>query len=349
VDTKTCVSCAEPPDRLPLAIICVVVTGCVAWLAWDIWRSRRGHRWAATLVGGIIFGWIVEFVNTHDVVTTHHIYCYPDSPINLGTGVPYWVPVGWGGIIYAANWTAQRLRLHPCARPFAAAFLTASIDFSLDPVSKLLRFWTWECFPVNFVGVPYDNFVGWYLIVYVYSLSAAWVLGATKKHWNLQGLQSAPTLQQKRTSVVIEWLAPFACAAVATVLFLGFEWALSRNQSYSGDDGRIAATIFMLATAVGIGVTVFLAKKPAAAKNEAPNWPVIVVPALIHLTCYGLFLAFLFEKNPPPEPLLVASIPIQLLAGLFVFSAHWRRRRLLHAAYQAKARLVGPSEDPPAI
>jgi hypothetical protein len=325
------------PDPWAVGIICIVVTACVAWLGIDIYVNRRGHRWGATLFGGILFGWIVEYVNTHDIVTTHHIYCYPDSWINLHTGVPFWVPVGWGGIIYAATWTSQQLRLPWWGRPIASAFLAASIDFSLDPVARLLGFWSWQKFDVNFVDVPYDNFVGWYMIVLIYSLSSAWVLGTfRRKRWDFG---PTPTADQKRASALFEWLAPILCALVATGIFLLFEHVLSGSDSYSKDDGHIAAILFIAATLLGIGVTVVFGREPAPAGNAGVNWPVIVVPVLIHLTCYGLFLWFSFRLTPKAESLLVAAIPLQLLAGAFVFTAHWRRRLLVQAAAQAKTPL----------
>jgi uncharacterized protein (DUF983 family) len=318
--------CSESPDGLTVAIICAVVTGCVLWLAWDIRKHRRGARWVATMIGGMLFGWVVEFINTHDVLPNHHIYCYPHTPIDV-FGVPYWVPVGWGGIIYASTWTAQRLRLHRWARPIAAAFLAASIDFSLDPVSRLMRFWSWDSFAVSFIDVPYDNFIGWYLIVFVYASTAAWLL----RLWKGRG-------------PVYEWLGGILCAVAAMVVFLAAEYALSKVQSYSQDDGHIAAGIFMVTTIVGIVVTVFLARK-AVVDTDPPhlNWPVMWVPAIIHITCFALYFCFSFLRDATLAPMLVATIPIQFLAGLFVFVTPWRRALM---AKTAAAATSPPSPNP---
>jgi uncharacterized membrane protein len=320
---SSCVDCAAAPSAAPTIIISLVVTVCVGWLFVDALRAR-GHRWAATMIGGIIFGEIVEWLNTHDVpfIQGNHIYCYPDLPINW-FGVPFWVPVGWGGIIYAATWTAQRLRLPPLlARPVAAAFLAASIDFSLDPVARLTGFWRWECFRVSFCGVPYDNFIGWYLIVFIYSATAAWLLRITKPRWDVQAERFS---REWRWSVFIQWAAPLLCALVATVVLVAFKWALAfaHVTSDPSNDGSGAAKIFMVATTVGALVTLVLAGKPVADVDPPVNWPVIVVPAVMHVTCYALLLRF---ADWSQEPMLVAAIPIQLLAGLFVFATPWRRQ-----------------------
>jgi hypothetical protein len=330
--------CSIPPDGRAVTIICLVVTACVLWLAWDIRKANRGQRWVATMLGGMIFGWAVEFINTHDLVSKQHIYCYPSPhtyadlfglqiPVDVG-GVPYWVFVGWGGIIYAATWTAQRLHLHPWARPFAAAFLAASIDFSLDPVSALMRFWSWDGIPVSFDGVPYDNFIGWYLIVFVYSATAAWLL----RIWKGRG-------------PLYEWLGAVLCAGAALLVFVAAEFVVAKVKGDpKGDDGHVTAMIFMATTIFGIIVTVFIARtKPFVEKEKDPplNLPVMWVPALIHVTCYCIYFFFSFLHDPTQMPMLVAAIPIQFLAGLFIFVTPWRRQLV------AKAASANPSAGQP--
>jgi Cu/Ag efflux pump CusA len=50
------------------------------------------------------------------------------------------------------------------------------------------------------------------------------------------------------------------------------------------------------------------------------NWVVLVVPVVMHLTSYALY----FELARWQEPTaLVAAIPLQLLAGVFVFAQPW--------------------------
>lgn len=316
-----CIDCSTAPAFWPTAIICFVVTSAVAFLLWD--ALRRGQRWVATLVGGILFGEVVEWTNTHGVawlgIAGGSTYCYPDLPINWW-GVPYWVPVGWGGIIYASTWTAQRLQLSRWARPVAAAFLAASIDFSLDPIAELLRFWRWECYPVNYCGVPYDNFIGWYLIVFVYALSADLVLSATKKHWDMPaGTKSFSPAWRRSTG--IQWGLALACAFVATVIFFVARALLSLVPSTSAGTGEPAAWIFVGATIVGFTVIAWYAWLTPAGGAPAVSWPVMIVPAIMHVTAYVLLLGFSTWKA---QPMLVAAIPALLLAGLFVFATPWR-------------------------
>lgn len=309
-----------------------IVELCVVVLLAD--AALRGHRrsqwrWVSTLVGGILFGWFAEWANTGFGSGSGPAYCYPAAPFpfNLG-GVPLWVPIGWGGIIYAATWTASRLQLGVVARAVAAAFLVASIDFSLDPVAKLLGFWVWERDQVSFFGVPYDNFNGWYLIVFVYALSASFVLGKARHLWDPNHREYDTT--KKRLGLLVEVLAPVFCAAAAIVVLLVAKWvvttitnAVAGHVSTPPDSSVVSAVIFMVLTALGTGTLIF--SKPRKSDAVAPNWPVVLVPVAVHVASYVLFLAF---AGMTAEPTLVGTIPLQLLAGLFVYTMPWRRQRL---------------------
>lgn len=52
--------------------------------------------------------------------------------------------------------------------PFIAAFLMVMWDLTLDPVSSTLDgLWVWQT-PGVYFGVPISNFVGWFLVVYIF-------------------------------------------------------------------------------------------------------------------------------------------------------------------------------------
>ncbi|MGH7295148.1 MAG: hypothetical protein ACRELB_09455, partial [Polyangiaceae bacterium] len=108
-----CLDCTAPGPLLPTLFIASVSLAAFAWLLVDA-IGNRAWRWVSTLVGGLLFGFVVEWVNTH--TGSGHIYCYPHlaSPILDAIlnplGVPIWVALGWGSVIYAASWTARRLR-----------------------------------------------------------------------------------------------------------------------------------------------------------------------------------------------------------------------------------------------
>jgi uncharacterized membrane protein len=299
-----CVICDGVPTKVPsgtsVAIVTVVVVVCVLALLWD--ARARGARWVATLLGGIVFGEIVEVLNIRGAGC--HGYCYPDvGPMILG--VPLWVPIGWGGIIYASTWAASRLQIPWFGRAITAAFLAVSIDFSLDPVAELLGFWSWDAPPTNFLGVPYDNYAAWFLVVLVYSATATGLLN----WWNPRGI-----LAQVGTILVAELVA-------AVVLFVVVTLLTHFGYSPRGRQGHIAAALFMLALGVGVIGTLlhFRVPRPPSPSAGPVNWPVLVVPVVIHVTSYALYFAYARWQ----EPALIAAIPIQLLAGVFIFAQPW--------------------------
>ena len=320
----SCMACSAPTSLLPTLFLATVSFVVFVVLLYDA-GANRGSRWAATLVGGAIFGFAVEWLNTQ--TGGGHIYCYPTVPFFDMFGVPWWVALGWGSVIYASTWTAQRLQLPPLGQAIAAAFLAVSVDFSLDPVAELFGFWDWQCFPVSFFDVPYDNYIGWYLIVFVYALTTPWVLGRLRSSWFLPPGQPATT-----KSFVLQWLLPLLCALVAVVVLVAVKALLGSFTNLGVDNGKTAAAIFVVLTLVGGFVTFWLgARNVVLSTPPAVNWPVIIAPAVIHVACYVLFLSTGFTFSPfsfvgwTSESALVASIPIQLLSGLFVFTTPWRR------------------------
>ena len=320
----SCMVCSTPTSLLPTAFLAAVAFVVFVVLLYDA-GANRGWRWAATLVGGAIFGFAVEWLNTQ--TGSGHIYCYPTVPFFDLFGVPWWVALGWGSVIYASTWTAQRLQLPPLGQAIAAAFLAVSVDVSLDPVAELFGFWKWECFDVNFCHVPYDNFIGWYLIVFLYAWTTPWVLGRFRSAWFVPPGQPAT-----RKSILVQWIVPLLCAFVAVVVLVGAKALIGSLTNLGKDNGKTAALIFVVLTLVGAAVTFGLGtRKIVLVLPPNVNWPVIVAPAVIHFACYVLFLSSGFTFSPfsfvgwTNQPALVASIPIQLLSGLFVFTTPWRR------------------------
>jgi hypothetical protein len=317
------------PEMGPTVVIQLVVVASVAVLAFDAIKQKRGQRWLATIAGGTVFGFIVEWLNTRDPSTS--IYCYPtgsEKPwylVNLWD-VPVWVPLGWGGIIYASTWTAQRLRLPFWARPCAAAFLAVNIDFSLDPIANAVGFWRWKYFTVNFGGVPYDNFAAWYLIVLIYSFSVAYCL-----YWTKKARWWSPTRRTPK-DLWYQWLIPLVGAVLAGLAFYAVKVVLPELvPAYSCDSGSMAGKIFLGATMAAALIT-WLASRSPIDEEPAVNLPVIAVPVAIHVTCLGIFLAYVPWEGTAfggGQSMLLAAIPIQLIAGALVFASPWLRRPTL--------------------
>ena len=112
-------------------------------------------------------------------------YSYTDV---LGVKL-FLVPVTIGGAYFGAGylaWTVGRVLLGRFDRvldgfarwslPLVAAFLMASWDFMLDPgASTINRYWIWKN-GGGYFGVPFENYVGWLLTVFVFYVIFAWLV-----------------------------------------------------------------------------------------------------------------------------------------------------------------------------
>lgn len=300
------------PQVIPTLIIELSVFGAVGWLAWNAYH--QGHRWLATLLWGIVFGFFVEWWNiSHPPCPYGYpLTSLPYTPLAIA-GVPVWVPIGWGGILYASAWSAQRLELPLLARPVAAALLAVNVDLSLDPVAQSLGFWHWHGIAVVFCGVPFDNFLAWYLVVFIYTFSARWLFRLARLV--LARLGDSRT---EREVVWIQYAGPFVSAVLACATYLAVKWALGTT-AYGQDDGTIAGLTFVGVTVFAAGVTWALATGPHRGRNQDEvNWPVILVPAAIHTISFGLFL--IFCKTWRDQAALLAAIPTNLIAGFFMYA-----------------------------
>lgn len=127
------------------------------------WAWKRGSHDVAIIGAGALFGLTVELLFVHLAGG----YEYGRFLIMI-FDAPLWVSLGWGVIIYAAHRTSGALSIRAWGRPMAAALMAVSLDFALDPIAEGLGWWHWKR-ASEFFGVSYDNFVGWLLIVGVFS------------------------------------------------------------------------------------------------------------------------------------------------------------------------------------
>lgn len=116
--------------------------------------------------------------------------------------VPVFLGLAYVGMAYL-SWTLARLILRETHRPLAgsrvitlallASAIMLSWDLSMDPVwSTIVRAWVWQE-GGRYFGVPFSNFLGWFLTVYVfYQLFALYACSRAasraalpSKYWNL--------------------------------------------------------------------------------------------------------------------------------------------------------------------
>ena len=182
---------------------------------------RGGGRWL-TLISGVIFALLFEHVNVVRYANLKGGYHYhPNSWLWLAGDVPLYIPLAWGCLLLSSLTLTDRLHLKPWARPFCDALLALLIDFSLDIVAIRFHFWTWQGvrFDEGFFGVPADNFFGWLLVSFAFSVLIRWL--------ESQELFQFPVLALPKFSMRKGALTIVAyCAAIpllAQILYLALE------------------------------------------------------------------------------------------------------------------------------
>lgn len=128
----------------------------------------QGVRFVAIILAAALFGYGLEVV----AIATSNDYHYGPFPGMLPGGVPAMIVVSWGGLVYGVMRTSDALGLKWYLRPIYDGMLALLIDLSLDPVSIALGFWVWTMPHKHWFGVPFANYIGWYSMVFGFSLAA---------------------------------------------------------------------------------------------------------------------------------------------------------------------------------
>ncbi len=128
------------------------------------WRTRR--HLALIMVASMFYGWFVEY---ETVIKPDALYAYHQWIVALPGPVPLGIALSWGILIFAVWQTASYLKLPMWARPLFAGLLVIGVDFVMDPAFVYMEFWVWAD-PGPWFGIPWENFVGWFVIVSSFTL-----------------------------------------------------------------------------------------------------------------------------------------------------------------------------------
>jgi hypothetical protein len=255
----------------------------------ESWRG--GGHWLSTLLVAMGFGFSIEMF----FVTVYSGYSYGDFLIDLtigGHNVPLWVAVGWGTIIYTAMKATDRMGLPWFQKPAMDALLAVSLDITLDPIAEALGWWYWTR-EGQFFGVPFDNFIGWLMIVGLYSFY-------TRAGWELT--KSKPKVQV---------LMPLAALVASALSVAGFQIVLEKAlYPHLGEP----YTFFGIATTLVAAALVPLWKATA---GEKPQWYLWMLPAAYH----GLMVVLLFlTEVGVNSPELLLFFPLAAFTSLALFT-----------------------------
>jgi hypothetical protein len=282
----------------------------VAFACYGTWLHEREFVWV--MVVSMVFAFAVEYMFVTGPPDPSK-YTYGDFLIKIGP-IPLWVALGWGAIIRAAMVTSDKTGVDWRLRPIVDGMLAANVDLALDPIAEAQGFWSWD--PKGpYYGVPYDNFLGWVIIVSSFSLF-------TRIAFRFVPVGSKGWLGDFLTPVV---------AAVPAFLMLFVETEACKIAYAAIGETATFILVFSAGMAVvGLKLTSF--------KQDAPLNPYLLsVPVLMHVLLLVLFLVLgLYERHPGMSMLL----PLLAFAGVTAFA--WPS---LVPLAQLAGRGVQPDED----
>lgn len=291
---------------------------------------RRGATHVSYLVGGVLFGLLLEFVNVNAGLN----YSYGQFWLMLGptpapgtipANIPINIGIGWGIIIYTARLFSDNLGLPVWSRPALDALLALNVDLSMDAVAYRLNMWHWgwEFFPSQpdpltseWFGVPYGNFYGWLSVVFFYSAFARLLLAWQSKK-NLRWLRLTVSTA---AAIILAQVSLFLCIRLLP------GWVSSVRQALvpffvSSYVILTIATIVVFVCAIVIGF------RRRQAQEEVDDPPIIwLVPTYFHV----YFIAWLFIAGFYQESFWLPAVSVMnAIIGIVVHQwGRFTRRKL---------------------
>ena len=131
-------------------------------------RKIYQRNWSGLfeIVSCAVFGMILEIGNTY----LAHTYSYSTNFLINLAHVPIAIGLGWSIVIYCTMLLSDQYNIPGTLRPFMDALTAVMLDIAMDAVAIRLGFWHWSM-PLDreWYGVPFENLVGWILVVLVFS------------------------------------------------------------------------------------------------------------------------------------------------------------------------------------
>ena len=143
------------------------------------WAGYRvyGRTVVLFFVGGAIF-WtsLIENCGVAEGTYTYNAHVgmlggsYPGFFLWVGL-VPFWVEAGWIAVVFSLFILFHDVLLKdrsPWLQALFTGLLAVNVDLVIDPVAVANSLWRWTERSIYFLGVPIDNWVGWFVIVFFF-------------------------------------------------------------------------------------------------------------------------------------------------------------------------------------
>ena len=237
-------------------------------------HGLRNSKLPGVAVGLELLVFVLYGLTFESIAVAAGFYTYAPFAFRIWHA-PLVIGVGWAIIGYAVMGFSDSLNLPQWAKPFLDALLALLIDLGMDVVAirdvynfsgETLGMWNWGV-PLNemWFGVPYANFMAWWLVIFIMSASlrsGRYGCGWYGKRW-------------------LAWVYPVAALFVALGVFLFLLLTFTE-----------AFTLTTLLLLVGLSLVVTAASLRGRQRRLSwhTDYPVFLVPLVFHLFFLGLLL-----------------------------------------------------------
>jgi hypothetical protein len=246
------------------------------------------------MLASMLFGFVVEYSQ----VIKHPLpYYYTEAIITLPGPVPLGVVLGWCITFFAVIQTSRWLGVSWKVQPFVSGLLAVNLDLITDPAFVAIGFWVWNL-PGNWYGIPWDNYVGWMVIVssFVFCINLAY-------RWFPEGEKT--------------WRDALIAFAAVIPAFLMFMLIMVSYVALVGLKLPWLPEVIMVVMVFSLYLAIVLPQIPHMKRDHEVVKLVLAVPIAFFAT--GLVILFgsgLFLKQQE----LIIVMPVLILLGILSFS-----------------------------
>ncbi len=275
---------------------------------------KQGLSHITYLLGGVLFGLILEWVNVHanmGYVYGQFMVMFGKAPLNI----PLCIGIGWGVIMYSARLFTDSFGLPLWTAAAMDTLLAISIDLSMDAVAYRLHMWHWNWsgtglnpLSADWFGVPFGNFFGWLMVVFFYSAFS-------------RLLERTFRVQSGR-KIVLKLVVPLLAVLLSQVAL--FVMLMYVDKFLLDQFGITALMRFVAFLAI---LFVLVVSGWGSRKGSGFTGPVPLVTWLVPVWFHTYFFVWLFTGGFYMEsPWLIAVSCLNILIGLAIHSAMVRSK-----------------------
>lgn len=133
--------------------------------------------WRVTLlffVGSLYWTMLLENFGAIMHFFSYNVQTYPTAyPVYLiwiGL-VPFWISIGWFDVIFPAfQFSSLFAKDRTLTKAVLVSLIAVNLDLLIDPAATASGLWAWTHESFYFLGVPITNYIGWFLLPFLFTI-----------------------------------------------------------------------------------------------------------------------------------------------------------------------------------